>query len=88
MANFGCYRMLMANPDRTWIADYIAHKCGQVEFWKKSTDPNEADSLSAVVLLERGQTIAEVGSTAMVGPTIYKAKVRTGNPVEVLDYPG
>jgi hypothetical protein len=78
--------MLVASPDRTWVADYIAHKCGQVEFWKKSSDPNEVDVLSAVLLLERGQTVAEVGSTTMVGPTTYKAKVRAGDPVEVQEY--
>ncbi len=87
MPEFGCYKMLDSSPERIWKADYIAHKAGQVEFWKLSSDGGK-DILVAVAQLERGQTISEVTLTEVskVAPSIYQAVFDREKPEPVYDY--
>jgi hypothetical protein len=73
MAVYGCFRMMIADPDRTWTADYIIAKSEEViQFWNRSPNGDKPDVLVGIARLGKEQTICDVASTKLNAPKIYR----------------
>jgi hypothetical protein len=69
MPVYGCFRMMDAQPDRTWAADYIVAKSEEViQFWNRIPGNGKSDVLVGVARLGKDQTICDIESTKLNKP--------------------
>jgi len=76
MPTYGCFKLEIAEPVRTWIADYIVCKGSQIQFWNRASAEGGADVLVGVVRLGSGQTICDASLTDTPQPerpSVYQA---------------
>jgi hypothetical protein len=63
MPTYGYFAMDDVEPGRTWTADYIVSKGGQIQFWNRCSAGEKSDTLVGCVRLEEG-SISDVALTS------------------------
>jgi hypothetical protein len=83
MPVYGCFRMMIAEPDRTWTADYLVAKSEDVvQFWNRSHGADKQDVLVGVARLGKEHTICEVACTKFNGPKFFRAGSQRADMIE------
>jgi hypothetical protein len=75
--------MMIADPDRSWTADYIVAKSEEViQFWNRAPEGDKPNVLVGVARLGKEHTICDVASTKLNEPKFYRANLKSTDMIK------